>query len=162
MDALQTMESRSVEQTVYMAETLGSLLQPGSIITLEGDLGAGKTHFSQGIARGLGVQGIVNSPTFSLIKEYQGTKLTLYHMDLYRISLEEAEELGLEEYLFGEGVCIIEWADRIEDILPENRLLIEIGIRGSQERNIRVGARGPEYAALLSEWRLQLEKEPYQ
>jgi tRNA threonylcarbamoyladenosine biosynthesis protein TsaE len=154
-----SIQTRCVEETMHIAETLGPLLKPGMVITLEGDLGAGKTHFAQGLARGLGIKGIVNSPTFSLIKEYQGSRLNLYHMDLYRINLDEAEELGLEEYLFGEGVCVIEWAGRIEEMLPKERLDFNLRIKGERERDIHFVTRGTDYMQLVRQWAEQLEKE---
>jgi tRNA threonylcarbamoyladenosine biosynthesis protein TsaE len=155
----QTLTSRSVEETIQFARILGSLVHPGTIITLEGDLGAGKTHFSQGLARGMGIQGVVNSPTFSLIKEYQGEYLSLYHMDLYRIQLEEAEELGLEEYFESNGVCIIEWASRIEEILPKERLGLSLHIQGEQQREIHCTAIGDTPSQLLQHWTNQIDKE---
>jgi tRNA threonylcarbamoyladenosine biosynthesis protein TsaE len=151
--------TRSVEETMHIARALGSLLKPGMIITLEGDLGAGKTHFTQGLARGLGVQGIVNSPTFSLIKEYQGASLELYHMDLYRIDPDEAEELGLEEYFYGEGVCVIEWAGRIHEMLSKERLDIHLRIKGENEREIHFVAMGTDYMLLVTKWRELLKEE---
>ncbi len=92
--------TRQEEDTERLGRRLSAMFAPGTVITLDGDLGAGKTRFSQALARGMGVQEIVNSPTFTIIKEYEGARLPLYHMDVYRISLEEAEELGLDEYFF--------------------------------------------------------------
>lgn len=114
----------SVEETQDLARRIAQLLQPGDVITLEGDLGAGKTSFTQGLAQGLGIADVVNSPTFTIIKEYQG-RLPLYHMDVYRVG-DEMEDLGYDEYFYGEGVTVIEWASMIESILPPERLAIEI------------------------------------
>ncbi|MEI7026475.1 tRNA (adenosine(37)-N6)-threonylcarbamoyltransferase complex ATPase subunit type 1 TsaE [Paenibacillus sp. y28] len=133
--------------TELLAERLGALLEPGSVIVLDGDLGAGKTRFSQGIARALGVKGIVNSPTFTLIKEYEGRQLSLYHMDVYRIDELEAGELGLDEYFYGDGVCLVEWASRIEGLLPEARLRIYIARRDDETRQFEIEPIGEPYAS---------------
>ncbi len=112
------------DETTYFAEKLGRLLQAGDVLLLEGDLGAGKTTFSKGIAKGLGVERNVNSPTFTIMKEYMG-RIPLYHMDVYRLG-EDGEDLGFDEYFEGEGVCIVEWAHLIEEQLPLERLEISI------------------------------------
>jgi len=120
---LVTLSSR---QTFDVGKHLGKLLCPGDILCLFGELGAGKTKFAQGVAAGLGVCKPVTSPTFILIREYAG-RLPFYHMDAYRLSSsEEMEDLGYEEYFFGRGVTLLEWADRVKDILPGERLDIEI------------------------------------
>ena len=116
----------SEEDTEKLASVLAESCFPGMVIALDGELGAGKTRFSQAFAKCLGVTGVVNSPTFTLIKEYAGEHHPLYHMDVYRLSLEEAENLGLDEYFYGDGVCIVEWASRITDILPKERLEIHM------------------------------------
>jgi tRNA threonylcarbamoyladenosine biosynthesis protein TsaE len=108
-------------------------------------LGAGKTRFSQAIARTLGVPGVVNSPTFTIIKEYEGERLPLYHMDVYRISLEEAEELGLDEYFYGEGVTLVEWASLIRELLPEELLTVYIRNLGGQDRLFEIEPHGEPY-----------------
>ncbi|MBJ8193242.1 tRNA (adenosine(37)-N6)-threonylcarbamoyltransferase complex ATPase subunit type 1 TsaE, partial [Bacillus cereus] len=87
---------------------LADWIQPGTVIALDGDLGAGKTRFSQALARAIGVPDVVNSPTFTIIKEYEGTTLPFYHMDVYRLSIEEADELGLDDYFFGQGLTVVE------------------------------------------------------
>jgi tRNA threonylcarbamoyladenosine biosynthesis protein TsaE len=146
-------ESRSPEETGRLARELAERLAPGSVLALEGDLGAGKTTFAQAFARGLGVQAVVNSPTFTLIKEYEGARCPFYHMDVYRLSPEEAEELGLEEYFGGDGISLVEWASRIGDLLPGERLDVRL-IRpapvpdgGHDDRRIiRVTPRGGRYA----------------
>jgi len=121
-----TYRSGSERETAKLAERIATLAGPGAVITLDGDLGAGKTRFSQGFARGIGVKGIVNSPTFTIIKEYEGAELPFYHMDVYRLTEADADELGLDEYFYGEGVTLIEWSSLIEDLLPEDRLEITI------------------------------------
>lgn len=138
--------ARNEKATDELAAKLAAIVQAGTVITLDGDLGAGKTRFSQGFARGLGVEGIVNSPTFTIIKEYEG-RFPFYHMDVYRISLEDAEDLGLDEYFYGDGVTLIEWSKLIEDILPEDRLEIRIERSGDNERMFRIIPHGEPYTA---------------
>ena len=121
-------ESRSAEETRAIAEGLAKEAQAGMIYAFRAEMGAGKTVFSQGFARGLGVEGPVNSPTFTLLQIYEGGRLPLYHFDVYRIEdPEEMQEVGLDEYLFGDGVCLIEWSELIDELLPENciRIFIE-------------------------------------
>ncbi len=129
------------------------MLQPGDVITLNGDLGAGKTCFAGGVARGLGINERITSPTFTLINEYDGP-LPLYHLDVYRLeSPEELEDLGYEEYFYGSGVTLIEWAEQVEQYLPAERLDIFIE-KHSEDDNIRVLrfiARGTRYNELAEE-----------
>ena len=124
---MYTFQSAGPEDTARLAEELAGWLGAGTVIALEGELGVGKTTFSQFFARALGVQETVNSPTFTIIKEYEGTNRPFYHMDVYRVSVEEADELGLDEYFYGDGVTLVEWASRIGGLLPERYLLLEIG-----------------------------------
>lgn len=135
----------SEKDTVRLAASLARYMRAGSVIALDGDLGAGKTRFSRALAEALGVTAIVNSPTFTIIKEYQGEALPFYHMDVYRISPEEAEELGLDEYFFGEGVTVVEWASRIADLLPSERLEIFIEVAGDTSRRFHMRALGRHY-----------------
>lgn len=118
--------SSGLADTDRLAGILAEWLGPGSVLALEGELGAGKTTFSQAFARALGVSETVNSPTFTIIKEYEGAKCPFYHMDVYRLSLEEADELGLDDYFFGNGITLVEWASRIGDLMPEERLQLTI------------------------------------
>src|SRR4051812_11988394 len=122
--AVWTAESEA--DTDRLAELLAGWSKPGTVLALDGELGAGKTRFSQAFARALGVKGIVNSPTFTIIKEYEGVHMPFYHMDVYRISAAEADELGLDDYFFGDGVTIVEWASLIEELLPPERLELRI------------------------------------
>ena len=127
----------SEEATIAFGEKLGSFLQAGDLITMEGDLGAGKTAFTSGFARGLGYKGYVQSPTFALINEYRGDVM-IYHFDVYRIDEnEEMYDIGIDDYLFGDGVCIIEWAERIKDLLPENVINVDIMKDISQGEDFR-------------------------
>ncbi|MBN8235573.1 tRNA (adenosine(37)-N6)-threonylcarbamoyltransferase complex ATPase subunit type 1 TsaE [Halobacillus kuroshimensis] len=117
-------KSSSVQETNDMAVRLGEKLTAGDVLTLEGDLGAGKTTFTKGLGKGLGVKRTINSPTFTIIKEYQG-RVPFYHMDVYRLE-DSDEDLGFDEYLDGSGVTVVEWAQFIEEYLPEERLDITI------------------------------------
>jgi tRNA threonylcarbamoyladenosine biosynthesis protein TsaE len=122
------------EDTIRVGEILGGLLEPGSIVALTGQLGAGKTVLVKGIARGLKVEEEPNSPTFVIMNAYEG-RIPLYHFDLYRISgIDELEGIGYEDYLFGDGVSVIEWADLVKEILPEETIKIEIKI--PEEKNL--------------------------
>jgi tRNA threonylcarbamoyladenosine biosynthesis protein TsaE len=126
MSANLSIQTSSPEETQQVGRIIGEQGQPGDIYLLTGPLGSGKTCLTQGIGRGLGVAGHPRSPTFVLMTRYEG-KLTLHHMDLYRINDPlEAWDLGLEEYLSGDGVCVIEWADQAEELFPENALWINM------------------------------------
>ena len=120
-------ETFSEKETRELGERLGRNAVPGSIYTLTGDLGTGKTVFTQGFARGLGISEHVNSPTFTIVQEYDGGRLPFYHFDVYRIGdIEEMDEIGYEDYFSGDGVCLIEWAELIEELLPERRTEVRI------------------------------------
>ena len=135
-------ESNSAEDTFAFGQKLGREVVPGEIICLDGDLGVGKTVFTQGFAAGLGIDDYVNSPTFNIVKEYEGGRLPLYHFDVYRIGdPEEMDEVGFDDYVYGDGVSLIEWAELIEEILPEKRtrILIEKDVeKGFDYRKITV------------------------
>ncbi|MCT8136585.1 tRNA (adenosine(37)-N6)-threonylcarbamoyltransferase complex ATPase subunit type 1 TsaE [Anaerobacillus sp. CMMVII] len=139
----------SPEETMGIAERLGLLLNAGAVITLEGDLGAGKTHFTKGLAKGLNVKRTVNSPTFTIIKEYKG-RLPLYHMDVYRVC-EADEDLGFDEYFYGYGVTVVEWASLIKEQLPQELLSIEISHAGEDNREIVFRPKGERYILLCKE-----------
>ncbi|MBO5460913.1 MAG: tRNA (adenosine(37)-N6)-threonylcarbamoyltransferase complex ATPase subunit type 1 TsaE [Ruminococcus sp.] len=120
-------ESLSPEQTFQLGAQLGENAKQGQIFTLTGDLGVGKTVFTQGFAHGLGIDEAVNSPTFTIVQEYESGRLPFYHFDVYRIGdVEEMDEIGFEDYIYGEGVSLIEWANLIEEILPQERTEIVI------------------------------------
>lgn len=141
--------SNSHDETFSFAENMAAHLKPGDVILLEGNLGAGKTTFTKGIAKGLGIHRTVNSPTFTIIKEYQG-KIPLYHMDVYR--LEDAQEdLGFDEYFEGDGVTVIEWAHFIKDQLPESFLEIRILRLEGDQRCIEAEPVGNRYVSLCEE-----------
>ena len=128
---------------------LGGMARPGDVYLLTGDLGAGKTCLTQGLLWGLGGNEYARSPTFVLICEYPA-RLTLYHMDLYRLdSVEEVVDLGLEEYLFGDGVCAVEWADKAPGAFPAAHMAIGISVDGGDVRTLRVEAGSGEYAGRI-------------
>lgn len=138
-------DSYSPDDTFELAKKLGQEAKAGDVVCLIGDLGVGKTLFSQGFAKGLGIEEYVNSPTFTIVQEYEGIddrKLTLYHFDVYRIEdSEEMEEVGFTDMIYGDGVSLIEWADMISDILPERytRVTIEKNLeKGFDYRKITV------------------------
>ena len=121
------------EETRAFGKKMGQEARPGQVICLNGDLGVGKTVFTQGVAAGLGITEPISSPTFTIIQEYETGRLPLYHFDVYRIGdIEEMEEIGYDDYFFGKGICLIEWANLIEEILPEN--LIQITIEKDLEK----------------------------
>ena len=120
-------ETRSPEETFALGEKLGREAKPGQIYTLNGDLGTGKTVFTQGFAAGLGITEPVNSPTFTILQVYEEGRMPFYHFDVYRIGdVEEMDEIGYEDCFYGEGVCLIEWAELIEEILPEKVIVVTI------------------------------------
>ncbi len=139
-------ESHSPEETFALGERLGRGAQPGQVCTLIGDLGAGKTVFTQGVAAGLGVTGPVSSPTFTILQIYEDGRLPFYHFDVYRIAdVEEMDEIGYEDCFYGQGLCLIEWANLIEEILPERYTEVRIEKdlqKGFDYRKITVSERG--------------------
>ena len=126
-DKKEIIESFSAEDTAALGERIGQLAKPGEVYTLIGDLGVGKTVFTQGLAKGLGITEPVNSPTFTIVQVYEEGRLPFYHFDVYRIGdVEEMDEIGYEDYIYGQGVCLIEWANLIEEILPERYIRVTI------------------------------------
>ncbi|MFV9511853.1 tRNA (adenosine(37)-N6)-threonylcarbamoyltransferase complex ATPase subunit type 1 TsaE [Tepidibacillus sp. LV47] len=143
--------TNSVEETQAIAKRFAKYLKPGHVIALEGDLGVGKTIFAQGLAKGLEIKQTVNSPTFTIIKEYQG-RLPFYHMDVYRLE-DENEDLGFEEYFFGEGVTVVEWAEIIQEYLPKELLKIKITRLDDESRRLIIfEPKGEEYLKLCEEF----------
>ena len=139
-------ETHDPEETFEVGRTIGMNAKPGQIYTLTGDLGVGKTVFTQGVAAGLGITEPVNSPTFTIIQEYEDGRLPFFFFDVYRIGdLEEMEEIGYDDYFFGQGICLIEWAELIEEILPEKRIEVTIEKdleKGFEYRKITIEERG--------------------
>lgn len=120
-------ETYCAEETFALGKKTGELAKPGTVIALTGDLGVGKTVFTQGLAAGLGIEEPVSSPTFTIVQVYEGGRLPFYHFDVYRIGdVEEMEEIGYEDCFFGEGVCLIEWPSLIREILPQDAVWIRI------------------------------------
>ena len=141
------LELASIEKTLAFGEFLGKVAEPADIITLEGPLGAGKTALTQAIGRGLGIDPkiYITSPTFSLLQEYQG-RLMLYHMDLYRLAGEEdIENLGFTEYLYGNGLTVIEWPERLGSVMPADRLHIQLLITGEGSRTAQLTPYGGQW-----------------
>lgn len=143
---LKTMNS---EETTRFAERLAGFLQSGDVIALEGDLGAGKTTFTKGLAKGLDIKRNVNSPTFTIIKEYKG-KLPLYHMDVYRVA-DSLEDLGFDEYFEGSGITVVEWAHLIKEQLPSELLTIYLYREEDEKRKIVLIPKGLRYEQLCKE-----------
>ena len=120
-------ETYSEEETRKAAFSIGEKVEPGTVLTLIGDLGVGKTIFAQGLAEGLGIQEMVNSPTFTIVQIYEEGRLPFFHFDVYRIDdPDEMYEVGFEDYFYGEGVCLVEWADLIRDLIPKKHTRITI------------------------------------
>ena len=145
--------SHGVEQTRRLGAHLGRLLEPGDVILLEGDFGSGKTTFTQGIARGLGIDSrYVNSPTFTLINEYKGGNLPLQHIDLYRLEGDEQiETLGLDEYFESDGATVVEWPSGAARWLPDERLSVKLSYINDTKRTLRFYALGERYTRLMDD-----------
>lgn len=128
---------KNEKETEKFAKELAEKFMPGTVLALTGDLGTGKTTLTKYLAKNLGIEDTITSPTFTIIQEYKSGRLPLYHFDVYRISDdEEMFELGYEEYFFGDGVCIVEWADIIEDLIPEDALRIDISYGNDEQERI--------------------------
>ena len=144
-----TIETNRSEETFAVGKKIGENAFPGQIYTLVGDLGVGKTVFTQGVAAGLGITEPISSPTFTIIQEYENGRIPFYHFDVYRIGdIEEMEEIGYDDYFFGKGICLIEWANLIREILPEN--IIEVTIEKDLSKGFdyrRITVRGLEEKA---------------
>ena len=141
------------EETRAFGEALGRCLRPGDLLLLEGPLGAGKTCLAQGVAVGLGVRDYVKSPSFTLVNEYRSAAgFPLIHIDLYRIAApEEVYSLGLDEYLVGNGVCIVEWAERAASVFPPEYLRIVFTMRAGNRRTLILRPRGQRYESMVEE-----------
>jgi tRNA threonylcarbamoyladenosine biosynthesis protein TsaE len=147
------LHTKSTSETIRIGKNIGSLLMPGDVVALVGELGTGKTQFIKGLATGVGVgkPTYISSPSFTLINEYAG-KVPFYHIDLFRLKSEkEAEELGLEEYFQGGGITAIEWADKIPSFLPQEMFWIHIRYTGKHTRSIEMVGKGKRYEQLIIE-----------
>ena len=143
--------SHSPEETQKLGQRLGELAQPGDVILLVGNLGTGKTCLTQGIAWGLGIKEYALSPSFVIIRELYG-RLPLYHIDLYRLDrIEESMDLGLDDYLYGRGVCVVEWAEKALSLMPSERLLIRLDYLSDTERRFRLEASGRRYMKVVAQ-----------
>ncbi|HIW70140.1 MAG TPA: tRNA (adenosine(37)-N6)-threonylcarbamoyltransferase complex ATPase subunit type 1 TsaE [Candidatus Limosilactobacillus merdipullorum] len=140
----------SREQTINLGKQVAQHLQAGDVVVLKGDLGAGKTTFTKGLAAGLGIPDMIKSPTFTIIREYQDGRLPLYHMDVYRLENGGGDELGLEEYFDGDGVSIVEWPQYVADELPENYLAISFHRTDTESsRVIRLEPHGQHFEKIV-------------
>jgi len=155
-----TLKTSSGEETFLLGKSLGQLLQPSMVLCLSGDLGAGKTQMTKGIATGLEIEDYITSPTYTLINEYNG-RLPLYHFDVYRLeNSDELNELGYQEYFYGEGVTVIEWADIISDAIPKDRLWMVIRKLEGDKRKIVLDGTGKAYLELLERLREMKDIRP--
>ncbi|MDO8586284.1 MAG: tRNA (adenosine(37)-N6)-threonylcarbamoyltransferase complex ATPase subunit type 1 TsaE [Armatimonadota bacterium] len=146
-----TIRTTNESETIALGERIGSMLRPGDIVALTGELGAGKTTLTKGIARGVGVEAEVASPTFTLIHEHKG-RIPFYHVDLYRLESEDlVGDLGIEEYLYGKGVTVIEWSERMTSLLPNSALLVSIDVVDDAKRDIELSASAPRWTQVLQE-----------
>lgn len=149
----RVLRSGSAEQTAILGRWLASVLRPGDVVVLAGDLGAGKTCLVAGVGRALGVSGRVTSPTFNILLAHKGPRLTLNHVDLYRLEREEQlEDIDLRGALESGGVSFIEWGDRFPRALPADRLVVVITIAGDEERELAVDSTGPRSEELAEAW----------
>ncbi|MGM8213845.1 tRNA (adenosine(37)-N6)-threonylcarbamoyltransferase complex ATPase subunit type 1 TsaE [Virgibacillus sp. W0430] len=140
---MRSVKTGSEQETIRLAAKLAMYLKPGDVLTLEGDLGVGKTTFTKGIAEGLGIKRVVTSPTFTIVKEYKG-ELPLYHMDAYRLEHSD-EDIGFEEYFSGKGITVVEWAQFIDEFMPVERLNIKIDYVSEHERIVSFNPVGMHY-----------------
>lgn len=146
-DIMPIIKTNNAEESIALGKKIGSLLKKGSVILLTGDLGAGKTTFTKGIGQALGVKRIINSPTFTIVKIYEGS-MPLYHLDLYRLD-GVGEDFDLEEYLYGQGICVVEWPYQAEGLLPKEFLQINIRRIGDNEREFELTASGKQYEEVI-------------
>lgn len=143
--------TNSKEETIKLGETISNKLFPGAVITLNGDLGAGKTTITKGIGKGLGIEEDINSPTFNILKCYFNNKLNLYHIDAYRLEdvPPEGKNIGLEEVIEGDGVAVIEWPEFINEMIPFHSMNIEIHALGGDKRKLVVSSLSPRYKEII-------------
>lgn len=140
----------NAEETIALGKKIGAVLKAGDVVLLTGDLSAGKTTITKGIGMALGVKKIINSPTFTIVKSYQGETMPLYHLDLYRLDGVH-QDFDLEEYMEAEGVCVIEWPFQVKEILPAEYLMIDLKRINETQREIEIRAVGQKYEARVGE-----------
>lgn len=148
-------ETKDETETMWLGELLGTLAEQGDVLLLEGELGAGKTTFTKGLAKGLGIENVIKSPTYTLIREYTKGRLPLYHMDVYRLEQAGGDELGLEEYFYGDGVSVIEWSSFIQEELPSEFLKIQLERSGDylENRTLTFHPKGDRYSQMVKDLR---------
>jgi len=154
-----TFSTKSHEETITAGKCLGKAVEPGCVVGLIGDLGAGKTCFMKGVANGLNdvPEAEVTSPTFTILQAYEGT-VPLYHFDAYRLEgVEDLEDIGFDDYVYGQGVSFIEWADNISNAMPEERMIIEIELTGDEDRLFKCSADGEKHETILNKFKKNLE-----
>ena len=142
--------TNSNEETIKLGEKLGNLLNKGDVVLLVGDLSGGKTTLTKGIGKALGVEKIINSPTFTIVKTYKGKKANLYHLDLYRLDGLN-NDFDLEDYIETDGVCVIEWPHQVDELLPDEYININLSIKGLNEREITIDSKGKRYEKIVGE-----------
>ncbi len=147
---MKKFRTHSNEETIKLGEKLGNLLNKGDVILLVGDLSGGKTTLTKGIGKALGVERIINSPTFTIVKTYKGKKANLYHLDLYRLDGLN-NDFDLEDYIETDGVCVIEWPHQVDELLPDEYINITLSILDLNEREIVIDAKGERYERIVGE-----------
>ncbi|HZK23191.1 MAG TPA: tRNA (adenosine(37)-N6)-threonylcarbamoyltransferase complex ATPase subunit type 1 TsaE [Atopostipes sp.] len=150
---MATIVTQNEQETIEFAKELTKYLKPGMLLSLEGDLGAGKTTFTKGIGEGLGIKRVIKSPTYTIVREYTDGKMPLYHIDLYRLDEDEVEDLGLDEYFLGDGLSVVEWPSVAPDELPTERLALKLSVDPQRPsiRKIEIEAVGKRYQNILME-----------
>lgn len=144
---MKTFITKNQEGTIAVGEKLGKLLKPGDVVLLTGDLSAGKTTFTKGIGKAIGVKKIINSPTFTIVKEYRGDEFTLYHLDLYRLDGLN-QDFDLEEYIQSDGICVIEWPYQVKELIPDEYIKVSLKLTGESNRSIEITFVGDRYKDL--------------
>lgn len=158
-DNTWTITTTSPEETQALGEILASFLQPDDVVLFAGDLGAGKTQFVQGVARGLGVQASVTSPTFNILLEYHGGRLPLYHFDLYRLDEpEELDDIDFFGVLESDGASFVEWSEKFPEEMPEDFVSISLAVASDGSRELTVAGQGERGCALATQWKGELEQ----
>lgn len=154
---MKRIDSQNEQETIEIAKKIAQLVQGGMTILLEGDLGAGKTTFTKGIGEGLGIQRIIKSPTYTIVREYRDGRLPLYHIDLYRLEEAEVSDLALDEYFSGEGLSVVEWPSVSPEDLPEEYLEVSLirDLNDLNKRKIQLEAKGEKYEDLLADLKVQ-------